>query len=227
MTTKKHIPPVREPLTTEELEQLKSMDFVGLKLTDDEESRLREINKRGDHERSERIVRVRAELAPLLAELQSAGLKIQSVSELNSRSERYEQAIPILLRHLQMPYSDIVKSAIARSLAVPKPEIRKAWPTLVEEYRKAPRGWGIKAPGDTREYRLTAKDDLAHTLAVTVTDETLEELIELARDRAQGGSRVLLLRALRKSKNPLAKQAVDELANDPQLAKEIASWRTR
>jgi hypothetical protein len=48
MTTKKHIPPVREPLTTEELEQLTSMDFVGLKLTDDEESRLREINKRRD-----------------------------------------------------------------------------------------------------------------------------------------------------------------------------------
>lgn len=100
---------------------------------------------------------------------------------------------------------------------------------LVEEYRKAPIGWGIKGPGDTKEFRLGAKDGLACALSVAVTDETLEELIAIAKDPKQGKSRVLLLSALKKrrDKNPLAKQAIAELANDPDLKDEIASWRKR
>ncbi len=88
-------------------------------------------------------------------------------------------------------------------------------------------GWGIKVPGDTKEYRLGAKDGLACALSVAVTDETLPELIALAKDRTQGESRVLLLSALKKrrNKNPLAKQAIEQLASDPDLEKEIASWR--
>ncbi len=126
-----------------------------------------------------------------------------------------------------MPYSDVTRETIARSLAVPEPEVQKAWPLLIEEYRKAPMGWGIKAPGDTKEYRLGAKDGLACALSAAVTDETLPELIALAKDRTQGESRVLLLSALKKrrNKNPLAKQAIEELASDPDLEKEIASWR--
>ncbi|CBJ41556.1 conserved protein of unknown function [Ralstonia solanacearum CFBP2957] len=66
-------------------------------------------------------------------------------------------------------------------------------------------------------------------MSVAVTDETLPELIALAKDRTQGESRVLLLSALKKrrNKNPLAKQAIEELASDPDLEKEIASWRKR
>ncbi|GAB7129746.1 hypothetical protein JCM19000A_42540 [Silvimonas sp. JCM 19000] len=41
-----------------------------------------------------------------------------------------------------------------------------------------------------------------------------------------GESRVLLLSELkqRRNKNPLAKQVIDELASDPELVREIASW---
>jgi hypothetical protein len=217
------------PLTTEALERLTANDFVRLKLTDDEKARLREINKAREQERVASVARIRAEAAPLLVELQAAGLKIQSVGDLIAMPERYEAAIPILLKHLQMPYSDVVRETIARSLAVPEAEVRKAWPMLVEEYRKAPIGCGIKGPGDTKEFRLGAKDGLACALSVAVTDETLEELIAIAKDRKQGESRVLLLSALKKrrSKHPLAKQAIAELANDPDLKDEIASWRKR
>ncbi|MFD2426503.1 hypothetical protein ACFSUI_23540 [Ralstonia solanacearum] len=177
--------------------------------------------------RSERVARIHAEEAPLLADLHAIGLSINFVSDLVNTTERYEEAIPVLLRHLLMPYSDVTRETIARSLAVPEPEVQKAWPLLIEEYRKAPMGWGIKAPGDTKEYRLGAKDGLACALSAAVTDETLPELIALAKDRTQGESRVLLLSALKKrrNKNPLAKQAIEELASDPDLEKEIASWR--
>jgi hypothetical protein len=180
-----------------------------------------------EKEQQERSVRIYAETLPLLTELRAAGLNIQSVSDLISRSERYETAIPILLKHLVMPYSDVARETIARSLAVPEPEVRKAWPTLVEQYRKAPMGEGIRAPGDTKNLKLSAKHGLAVALSVAVTEATLTELIGLANDRKNGESRILLLSALRKSKSTAAKQAIEQLALDPELEKEIASWRKR
>ncbi|WP_223879291.1 hypothetical protein [Chitinimonas arctica] len=203
--------------------------FLSLKLTDDEKARLREINKEKERERIESSARLRIEETPILLELRGVGLNVESVWDLVNTSTRYAVAIPILLKHLLLPYSDRTRDGIARSLAVPELEVQKAWPMLVSEYRKAQMGWGIKGPGDTREYKLGAKDGLACALSVAVTDETLAELIDIAKDRTQGESRVLLLSALKKrrDKNPLAKQAIDELASDPQLAKEIASWRKR
>jgi hypothetical protein len=225
--TKKQSGSPRTPLTTGELERLTADDFVRLWLTDDEKTRLRKINTARQQERSARSARLRVEEEPILADLRAVALDVESVWDLVNTSTRYSEAVPILLRHLLLPYSDRTREGIARSLAVAEPEVCKAWPTLVEEYRKASVGWGIVAPGDTKEYRLGAKDGLACALAVAVTDETLADLIAIAKDRAHGESRVLLLSALRKSKNPLAKQAIEELANDPDLEKEIGSWRKR
>lgn len=228
-TKKKQTASERAPLTTEELERLTANDFVRLKLSDDEKARLREINKVREQERMASVARIRVEESPIVAELQAAGLKIQSVGDLINMRERYAAAIPVLLKHLRKPYSDVVREGIARSLAVAEPEVQKAWPLLVEEYRKAPMGWGIKGPGDTKEFRLGAKDGLACALSVAVTDDTLPELIALARDRTLGESRILLLSALKKcrSKSTLAQQAIAELANDPELQKEIALWGKR
>lgn len=228
MTTKKPSIAVRASLTTEELEKITANDFVRLKLTEDEKSRLREINKAREQDRVERVRRMRVEQAPLLAELHSVGLKIQAVSDLVNTSERYEQAITVLLKHLLMPYSDVTKETIARALARPERAVQEAWPILVEQYRKTPMGWGIKGPGDTKEFRLAAKDGLACALSAAVTEETLPELISLAKDSTLGESRVLLLSALKQRRNnPLAKQAIAELGIDPELQKEIASWGRR
>lgn len=215
----------RALLTTEELEQLKADDLVRLKLTDDEEARLRQINEARRWERVQRSARLRVEEEPILADLHDVGLSVRSVWDLVNTSTKYSRAVPALLKHLLLPYSDRIREGIARALAIPEPEVRKAWSTLVDEYRKAPAGWDVIARGDTKEYRLGAKDGLACALAVAVSNETLPELIAIAKDRSQGETRVLLLSALRKSKSSLAKQAIEELASDPDLAKEISSWR--
>jgi hypothetical protein len=55
----------------------------------------------------------------------------------------------------------------------------------------------------------------------------IDELIELVKDPSNGRARVLLLRGLRRSKQPQAKQAIEAVAFDPDLAVEIASWRKR
>lgn len=226
MTKNRPYPRSRTPLTTKDFERLTVDDLARLKLTADEKARFREINKARDLDRIDRVARMRQEQVPLLTELKAVGLKINSVSDLINMRATYEQAIPVLLNHLVMPYSDVTKETIARALSIPLPAVHGAWQVLVREYSNAPIGWGIKGPGDSTEFRLGAKDGLACALSVAVTDETLPELIALAKDPANGDSRVLLLSALkvRRTNNPLAKQAIDELARDPALQREIAMW---
>jgi hypothetical protein len=132
-----------------------------------------------------------------------------------------------LLKHLVQPYSDRTREGIARALAVPETAVREAWPILVQEFRAAPTGRGLVAPGDTEEFMLGAKDGLACALSVAFTDGTLEELIALIKDPKNGESRLLLLSGLRKSKNPLAQRTLTELSDDPTFKAEISSWRSR
>jgi hypothetical protein len=109
-------------------------------------------------------------------------------------------------------YSDKTREFIARALAVR--EARYLWPVFVKEYLNEPIG-------------SNAKEGLAVALMVTVTDATMEEFVALAKDRRNGPSRLYFLRALKRSKNPIAKEALAVLASDPDLEKEIASWRPR
>ncbi|WP_271499911.1 hypothetical protein [Bradyrhizobium sp. CCBAU 11357] len=166
-----------------------------------------------------RVARHREEQAPIVRDLQAAGIGVNLLSDLLTRSVPYPRAIPVLLKHLGLSYSDPTLETLARILAVP--DARHAWPVLVKEYRKAPSSY----ENGTR--RRGAKDGLAVALAATVTSATMDELIALARDRSHGASRLLLLRALRKSRSVAAKQAIEELSSDPDLEKEIASWRKR
>ena len=117
----------------------------------------------------------------------------------------YEQSLPILLEHLQRSYPDAVREGIARALAVPAAKF--AWPSLVNLYRQ--------------ETVRRTKDGLAVAISNIADDETLDELIALARDVGHGESRVLLLNALERSRLPKARKALMELGGDPMLQKEV------
>jgi hypothetical protein len=225
MNTKNQFKTIRAPLTAEELYNLPANELSKLKLTDEESRLLRALNDKKDIERAARSARLRVEEEPLLADLRDAGLNIESAWNLRKNNANYPKAIPILLKHLLLPYSDRIRSGIAHSLA--SPDARYSWDTLVAEYIKAPTGKGIIARGDTEEFNLGAKDGLACALAATVTEATIEELIEIMKDPSHGSSRVLMVSALRKSKNPKAKQALEVLAFDPDLQKEIAHWQNK
>jgi hypothetical protein len=207
----------RAPLTTQELSALKADGFRRLKLTNEEKSRLREINLGREHERAERAARLRVEEEPIVADLKVAGLDVKSVWDLVNTSTPYPNAIPLLLKHLVLPYPDRIREGIARALAVP--DARNAWSLLVSEYKKAP-------IGDQNGLKLGAKSGLAAALSAVATDEVIAELVSLAKDRSNGSSRLLLLKAFRKSKTDVAKKAIEDLASDPDLAKEIATWGT-
>ena len=167
-------------------------------------------------ERDERIeakkLAYRESIQPILLALHEAGIHIHSVSSEDlKRTGAYTKALSILAEHLKEPYPPDVLWSIATTFAVP--EGRPYWSMLVDEYKNA------------ADEDMGPKDGLANALAKTVTKDTIDDLIALAKDTTHGSSRVILLDGIRRSRTPQAKRAIEELARDPELAKEIASWK--
>lgn len=170
-------------------------DYVARKEKQDEEFR----RKEQEYARAE---------VPLVQELHSAGLAVRSVWDIvNGKVEvgSHAEVLPILLHHLRCPYPDAIRDGIARAMAIP--DAKFAWSDLVKLYR--------------HEHERRAKDGLAVAISHIADDDTLDELIELARDAAHGESRVLLLNALERSRLPKAQKALMELGGDPMLQKEV------
>ncbi|MDC9837500.1 hypothetical protein [Rhizobium binxianense] len=172
-----------------------------------------------------RDARLLEEEKPIVNDLREAGANITSIWDLVNSRSGYPNLVPILMKHLQFPYSDRTRSGIARALAVPAAS--EYWDFLVQQYINAKQGRGSVFPGEETEFVLGFKDALACALSGSVTEETLPQLIELAKDPTNGESRLLLIGPLRRSKAVISKDAVDELRHDPQLAKEIRSWRKK
>jgi HEAT repeat protein len=143
--------------------------------------------------------------APLVEELRGAGFEVESAWDLVNTSTPYPEALPILLQHLERAYPDRVREGIARALAVRPAKF--GWTNLVQLYRDE--------PPDT-----DAKDGLAVALAAVSDDEVIDDVIALARDGAQGGSRLLLLRGLKRSQAPQARAALEEFADDSALGEQ-------
>lgn len=161
--------------------------------------------QREEEERQARVAEWRRAEAPLVEELNGAGFAVNSAWDLVNASEPYPDALPILVKHLQRPYPSRVREGIARALATSQSKF--AWEVFTRLYRE--------------ESATDAKDGLAVAIAEAADDGVIEDVISLARDRTQGPSRLLLLRALERSKTPRAKAALIELETDPELEKEI------
>jgi len=160
---------------------------------------------------SERRAYLSASASPILSDLASVGILVDDVWKVRTEKKENAEAIPIFLNHLQRPYPSIIRAGMAQRLAVPAAR-KIGWNVLVDEYRKT----------DISDDHV--KQSIAAALAGASDDSVLHELIALAKDKAQGDSRILLLRGIRRSKQQEARQAIEELVNDPDLAKEIESW---
>jgi hypothetical protein len=153
--------------------------------------------------------------APLVKELQFAGLTVNSVWDLvNGRywfkskvkAGPHARVLPILLAHLERPYPDAIRDGVARAMAIPA--ARFAWPVLVKLFRQ-----------EQQESRT--KQGLAVALSNIADDELLDELINLIRDPQNGMSRALLLRALEVSHRSDKRKVLMEFGGDPLLHREV------
>ncbi len=151
-------------------------------------------------------------MSSILADLASVGIMTDDIWKIRTEKKENAKAIPILLDHMQRSYPSIIRAGIAQRLAV-RATRKLGWKILVDQYRETDNG-------DDH-----VKQSIASALAGASDDSVIDDLIGLAKDKSQGDSRILLLRGIRRSRRPEAKQAIEDLSNDPDLAKEIKSWR--
>lgn len=148
---------------------------------------------------------------PIVEELNAAGFGVDSAWGMLELEESYKASFPILLKHLQMDYPDLILETLGRAFGVP--EAMSYWDTLVELYRK------------------TSVKGVQNGIAVALSDlarrEQIEEIMDLARDPKLRESRIFLLMVLERSRDPRAKEVIWELEDDPDLRIEIAEIRKR
>ncbi len=164
-----------------------------------------------DEEHAARVEDLRRALEPLLEDLRAVGCEVRTGLDL-SRSARpvrdnYLKAIPVLLRYLaQGELRWDVREIAAHALAIPQTR-EIAWGEIQRLYRD--------------EKNESVKNAIAATIDFIADDKVLDEMMTLCREKTNGWSRVLLLGALERSKNPRAQEALAELNADPQLQTEI------
>jgi hypothetical protein len=149
-------------------------------------------------------------LIPVVEALQAAGCPVSSPYDMlrlaDEKPRLYIEAIPILLEHLQRPYPSDARVQIAFALSTPAAEI--AWNQIVAQY---------SSDSDDR-----VKEKLANAIIRCANKARLGEVIDLVRDPKNGPSRLILLTTLQRSRDPRALATIMDLANDPDLVKEIA-----
>jgi HEAT repeat protein len=160
---------------------------------------------REQDERRRRELEYTRAAAPLVADLRTVGWDVTSVWDLVNIDEPYPEALPVLIRHLVRPYPSVIRDGIARALGVRQAIF--AWDLLREQY--------------VAEQDPQVKDGIAVALANMVDREHLDDLLGLLRDRRHGQRRLLLLRGLQRLRDPRARAALEELADDPDLHKQI------
>jgi hypothetical protein len=132
----------------------------------------------------ERQEQARKEQAKLLAELTDVGVRAESVWDLVNTADKYPAAIPILLRHVILPYSKRTKEGIIRALTV-----NYAGPEVLRELIK-------QFCEQTDNTPNSLKWVLGNAISEVATPADAETVIALAMDPSHGESRDLITQRL-------------------------------
>jgi hypothetical protein len=144
--------------------------------------------------------------APVVADLHKSGVMVKSVWDIVNAKASFPAALPVLLKHLHLPYPDAVREGCARGMS--ERAANFAWRDLVSLYEAT----------DNADNRV--KDGLAIALAGAVGPDELEELVALIRDKRHGGSRLILMVGLRLLPEQAQLELFDEFSRDQEIAPE-------
>jgi hypothetical protein len=165
----------------------------------------RRQTRRDELERAER---------PVAADLQSAGIPVDSAWNLYEYPEMGETAYPILLKHLSQDYPDRILEGIARAFT--KDVVRRHWQELLNLY--------------LNESRPEAMDGLAATLSRYAVREHYEDLLAILDNEALGETRIYFLRPVNRIGNRIktdqGRAVIETLEHDPVLGKEATAILT-
>ena len=156
-------------------------------------------------QRQVRVQALRRAEQPIVADLRRAGVMVDSVWDLVNTSVPYPDALPVLLKHLQLGgYPDRVMESLGSALAV-KPAVF-AWDILRELY--------LKARGEGEE------EGIAVALAASATSEHLDALIGLLGEDSRRSTRIHFLRAIKRVGGRRGREVLESLRSDPMFGKE-------
>lgn len=168
------------------------------------QARTREHNQRIDE-----IYRRRCEeAAPLAADLQKLGWDVKSAWGFLDCEGDYSATWPVLIEHLQRPYSDWVREGIVRALThVAALDI--AWDALRDAFIKngghAPEGIGFA---------------LGNALGEIMDESVLSDVLELVVDSSYGTNREVMVHYLVEYRDrPDVRQVLESLVDAPDVSK--------
>jgi hypothetical protein len=176
------------------------------RLQSDAEYRL--AAEREDAERTARIRQMRAAEKPLLDDLTSVGIELDTVWDLYKVPALRQRAVPVLLKHVALDYPDMVLRGIGQGLG--DIAVRPWWDELKALY--------------VQTSRDTVRDRLASALAVCANREHYDDLLAFVADTSLGDSRIYFLRPINRIGNRMSPgkggSVVESLAEDPHLGRE-------
>lgn len=145
---------------------------------------------------------------PIVTDLNTVGVQVDSVWDLVNTAEPYPDALPVLLDHFERGgYPDRVMESLGRALAV-KPSV-EWWDRLRERYL------GARNPGE--------EDGAAVALAACATSEQLDDLIGFLSIARRGESRIYFLRPIQRLGGRAGREILESLRNDPTFGKEASA----
>lgn len=136
--------------------------------------------------------------------LHEVGIAARSVYDLVNTSQSYPEAVPILIQFLSKPIHEKVKEGVARALTV-KEAKGVAIEPLAHEFERTP------------NELASLKWALGNAFTVVADDACFDRLSALARDRAQGPGRQMIVHTIARIKHPLKIAVLLELVGDPDV----------
>lgn len=140
----------------------------------------------------------------LVQDLNSSGLNISSVWDLVNTKDKYSNAIPILLEHSTKNYSDRNKEGIIRALAV-KEAIGSTSQVLIGEYNRLPQD------------KIVLRWAIGNTIYTTITENDVESILPIVKDKTNGISRQMFVAALGKMKSEKVESVLINLLEDEEV----------
>ena len=142
----------------------------------------------------------------VVEDLRALGADTYGVHRLRGLADQHPGVRDVLFDHLQRENTEYVRSRMAAALGGRK-------------MTDADFGRRVAA------YRAERSDRVRQQFAAAIAQSAggrIDEVIELIRDPGLGPSRVLLVSALRRSRQPQARETLESLRSDPDLHAEIA-----
>lgn len=136
--------------------------------------------------------------------LAAAGVESDLETLASAGSQYPAEAVPVLVRELDGPYSEMTLEMIAR--AIGNKAARPYWDELIDRYRRG-------TPGEIPNTGLLP--GLAQAIAKLATKADLEVLLELSDDRSRGQSRITFFKLIKRWGGERGIEVLQRQLDDP------------